>query len=62
MRAIAGALLIVAASIIVSGSLIAQGAARPHLFDSASGGYFVAIILGILGLIILVAGLGRDQR
>ena len=61
MRTIAGALLIVAASICFAASLIVQGTAtRGYAFDGA--GFVGALFLGIFGMILLWVGLNKDQQ
>src|SRR5262249_12951643 len=61
MRTIAGALLIVAASICFAASLIVQGlATRGYEFDGA--GFVGALFLGIFGMILLWVGLNKDQQ
>jgi hypothetical protein len=62
MRTIAGALLIVAASVCLSGGII--GMAIWHHrggFDPSSLGYIAAFVFGLFGLALLVGGLVEDR-
>jgi hypothetical protein len=59
MRAIAGALLIVAAAIFLEGESIAH-AIRPDA--GGNPGSLAAVVLGLFGLILVVAGLTTDER
>jgi hypothetical protein len=62
MRTIAGALLIVAASICLGAVVIAESL-PPRGATSASAGIsaIAAVILGLWGLILLVAGFRKDK-
>jgi hypothetical protein len=61
MRMIAGALLLVAASVFFGAGILGM-AVRPDRagFDPGGFGYFVAAVLGLLGLVLLAAGLATD--
>ncbi|MCI0681038.1 MAG: hypothetical protein L0Y71_02950 [Gemmataceae bacterium] len=58
MRAIAGALLIVAASILVGAAIIVSG---NHNQRPEGGAYMGAAILGLIGLVLILTGLGKDR-
>ena len=65
MRTIAGALLIVAASICFAGGLVAYVTRNRNATSIAAVeeiGFGVAAILGLFGLILLLVGLGKDRQ
>ena len=60
MRAIAGALLIVAAAILGGATILAE--ATGHLGNHAALGYLVAAAVALFGLVVVIAGLVEYQR
>ena len=59
MRAITGALLIVAASILAGASIIAMATSAK---GGEAAGIVIAFPLGLIGLALLVVGLAKDRR
>jgi len=64
MRAVAGALLIVAASVLAGAAIIAEATLQAHNRSGNPAGMamLIAMVLALLGLILLVAGLAGDRR
>lgn len=63
MRAIAGALLIVAASVCFGAAIVGEETGRGREGWHPSGlGYMAAFVLGGFGLILLLVGLVTDRR
>jgi hypothetical protein len=65
VRTIAGALLIVAASICFAGGLVADVTRNrniPVIGQVEGYGYGVAAILGIFGVVLLLIGLAKDRQ
>ncbi len=63
MRAIAGALLIVAASVGLGAGIVGETTMSGRAGWNPSGlGYMAAFVLGGFGLILLVVGLATDRR
>lgn len=64
MRMIAGALLIVAASICLAAAIVYQGTRNLNVSSSAPQelGNGMAVILGAFGLILLGIGLSKDRK
>jgi hypothetical protein len=65
MRTIAGALLIVAASVCLGAGVIGlaiRDAAKSGGFDPSSIGFFAAVILGAVGLALLGSGLVTERK
>ena len=61
MRMIVGALLIVAASVFFGAGILGMAVRQDRAgFDPGGLGYFVAAVLGLLGLVLLAAGLATD--
>jgi hypothetical protein len=63
MRAIAGALLIVAASVCLGAGIVGEATMSGRSgFQPSALGYMAAFVLGIFGLILLLVGLATDRR
>jgi hypothetical protein len=62
MRTIAGAQLIVAASVCLAAGLLVQATRISDRPQSQYVGYAGAAVLGFFGLILLLAGLSSDRR
>jgi len=65
VRTIAGALLIVAASICFAGGLVAYVTRNRNATAIAAVedyGFLAAAVLGLIGLVVLVIGLGKDRQ
>jgi drug/metabolite transporter (DMT)-like permease len=61
MRMTAGALLLVAASVFFGAGILGMAVRQDRAgFDPGGFGYFVAAVLGLLGLVLLAAGLATD--
>ena len=60
MRTIAGALLIVAASVCLGAGIVADATISGRPSGSATG-YMAAFVLGLFGLVLLLAGLAIDS-
>jgi hypothetical protein len=60
MRTVTGAILLMAAAILLAAGLINEGSGRTERVYMIP--YFAASILGLLGLTFLVIGLLRDQQ
>ena len=62
MRAIAGALLIVAASVCLGAGIVGEATMSGRPGWNPSGlGYMAALVLGLFGLVLLLAGLATDS-
>ena len=64
MRAVAGALLIVAASVFSGAAILAEATLYAHnrLGNIGGWGHLAAAFLALFGLITLAAGLGDEGR
>lgn len=64
MRAVAGSLLIVAASVLAGAGIISEATLMAHNRSGNPAGMamLIAMIVALLGLILLVAGLAGDGR
>ena len=62
MRAIAGALLIVAASILFAAGVIVSGSQEAGVGPARDGANVLAAILGLSGGVLLTVGLATDRK
>jgi hypothetical protein len=64
MRAIAGALLVVAGAILGGATILAEatGQSQGHLGNHAALAYLVAAVVALFGLVVVIVGLVEYQR
>jgi hypothetical protein len=62
MRAIAGALLVIAGAILGGATILAEATAQGRLGNGAAWGYLVAGALALFGMATVIAGLMEHQR
>jgi hypothetical protein len=62
MRALAGSILFLAASVALAGGLIAQALDKTSSMTYGFIGVLAALVIGIVGLGTLVSGFSSDRR
>jgi len=62
MRAIAGALLVVAGAILGGATILAEATGQSHLGNHAALAYLAAAVLALFGMATVIAGFVEHQR
>jgi hypothetical protein len=61
MRSLAGAIILLAASICFAAGLVSEGLRQDRRGDSTTMGTVAAVVLGVIGVVVVFAGM-LDKR